>query len=248
MAASAAWIPARAHLPNVDIALLLVLIVALSGLRGRRAPVLGGALGAGAGFAYFDTAPYEHFVISRQPDVVTLVVLVAVSLILGDLAVRLARQRPVPARRDMARIREVAALVASGAELVTVIGAVAEELGTLLGGASAEYRSGPPAAGAWVVNPEGVLTATGPDGHRRPAGPPASGRLAVDVPVRGMGSVIGHFEVVGVDVRDAVPPTLTVALTLVDQVGAALIAQAPESAATPMPDGPKPRPALRVVE
>lgn len=247
---AAAWIPLRASLPNVDVALLLVLCAALCGLRGRRMLVAAGALGAGGGFAYFDTSPYEHFVISKEPDVVTLGFLVAVSLVLGDLAVRLAQQRArlAPDRDDMERVRETASLVASGAELVEVIGAVAAELTTVLGATSAEYHAGSPAAGSWVVDPDAVLAVVDGTGRHRLGAPAPTDRLCVHVPVLGLGTTLGCFEMGAVDVRRADASRLVLALTLADQVGAALIAQAPETASFPVPQAPAAAPALRVVE
>lgn len=250
VAVAAAWTPLRGHLPNVDVALLLVFCAALCGLRGSRLLVAAAAVGAGGGFTYFDTSPYDRLAISKEPDVITLAVLVAVSLALGDLAVRLARQRhrPGAGREDMTRIRDLAALVASGAELVEVIGAAAAGLAALLGAASAEYQAGPPLPGAWMVTPEAVLAAVDGSGRPRAGAAPASGRIDLNLPVRGMGAVIGRFGIQGVDVRRAGPGPLMVALTLTDQIGAALIAQAPESAVLPEAPEEQARPVLRVIE
>ena len=256
-ALAVAWIPLRRHLPNVDVALALVLAVTACGATGRRSRVVVGAAGAAAGFAFFDTQPYERWVVSRQPDLETLLVLVVVSLVTGELAVRATRLRRHPDRGSLDRVREIAGLVASGAELVEVLAAVGTELTRLLGGSASSYEAGESTPGAYVVGPDGVAgrittgraSAGGSAGRQAAAGEAPS---VLEVPVHGMGRVLGRFLV-----SDPAPVTgeqdrLLVALTLADQAGAALIAQAPESAAPPPdtlpPDAPPLRPALRVVK
>src|SRR5215469_14714799 len=65
------WIPVRTHLPNVDLALLLVTTTVALGALGSRVAVVCGALGAAFWFEFFDTVPYEHLEIARNPDVET---------------------------------------------------------------------------------------------------------------------------------------------------------------------------------
>ena len=246
-ALTVAWIPLRRHLPNVDLALALVLAVTACGATGRRSRVVLAAAGAAAGFAFFDTQPYERWVVSRQPDLETLLVLVVVSLVTGELAVRVTRLHRDPDRGSLDRVREIAGLVASGAELVEVLAAVGTDLTRLLGGSASSYEAGESALGAYVVGPDGVagrITA-----GRVTARPPAAGEApsVLEVPVHGMGRVLGRFLVSDPAPVAGQQDRLLVALTLADQAGAALIAQAPESAAPP-PDTPPLRPALRVVK
>jgi hypothetical protein len=70
----------------------------------------------------------------------------------------------------------------------------------------------------------------------------------LEVPVTGMGQVLGRFLVVNPAPTALRRGRLLVALTLADQAGAALIAQAPESATRPDPDATPLRPVLRVVD
>lgn len=251
---SLAWVPVRQRWPNVDVALALVVVVAAWGLTGRRALVGAAAVSAAASFAFFDTQPYERWVISRQPDVATLAVLVVVSAVMGELAARAARSRRPAERagRDMASVREIAALVSAGAELVVVIGRVASSLDRLLAGEGCSYEAGEARPGALLVGPDGRAA--------RIPGEPAGGaaavrgagrRATVEVPVHGLGRVLGRFVVTGADPESLRDGRSLVALTLADQVGAALIAQAPESAVDHDADEPPagaPRPALRVVD
>lgn len=234
VAVAAAWIPVRSRVSNVDVALLLVLVVATLGLGRRRAATVAGAAGAAGGFAFFDTAPYEHWSVARQPDLETLVVLAVAALVTGELALR-ARRNGRPAEADLRPVREVAALVASGEELVAVIGLVALDVARLLRAAGCTYEAGAEVAGAALARPDGSLVDAGAPGPTR----------RVAVPVNGAGRTIGHFVATGV--HGATPSRLQVAVTLADQVGAALIAQAPESA-LPLPEEPALQPTLRVVE
>ena len=129
LAVAVAWIPLRSGQPNVEVGLLLVAVVTAVGVTGRRAAVVAAALSAAVSFTYFDTEPYEHFAISRQPDVVTAISLVVVGLVTGELALRVARQRGERSvTGDLSRIREAASLLATGEELVVMIGEVAQKL------------------------------------------------------------------------------------------------------------------------
>jgi hypothetical protein len=253
-ALSLAWVPLRTHLPDVDLALLLVLAVTACGATGRRGVLLVGAGAAAAGFAFWDTEPYDRLDITRQPDLETLVVLVVVSLVAGELARRVGGRRGGPQEEsaDLAQVREVAALIASGAELVPVIAAVAGEITRALGSTACAYEAGPPPPAAVVVGRDGRLTAAG-DG-------PGAGEAALladravreglEIPVAGMGRVLARFVVARPDPGRLVPGRLLTALTLADQVGAALIVQAPDSAVDhPSAAAPAPlRPRLHVVE
>jgi hypothetical protein len=259
---SLAWVPIRTRLPTVDVALALVLAVAACGATGRRAVVGLAAIGAAAGFAYFDTQPYEHWVISRQPDIETLVALAVVSLITGELAVRARRLRTAtgPSAEDMDRVREIAGLVASGADLIDVLAAVGADLTRLLRGSACTYEAGPAEAGALVVGRDGVAARGAGAGRARTRGPAPSpadpprrrsrggAPTVLEVPVTGMGQVLGRFLVVNPAPTALRRGRLLVALTLADQAGAALIAQAPESATRPDPDATPLRPVLRVVD
>ena len=239
-AISVAWIPLRQHLPNVDVALALVLAVTACGATGRRSHVVVAAAGAAAGFAFFDTRPFERWAISRQPDLETLILLAVVSLVTGELAVRATRPgRAATSGEDggLSPVREIAALVASGAELLTVLAAVGAELTRLLEATACTYEAGPSPAGALVVGPDGVAGRTGthPAGSRRAPGTGDGGDRVVEVPVTGMNQVLGRFVV-----SDPAPAALQherliVALTLADQVAAALIAQAPDRGISPTP-------------
>jgi hypothetical protein len=266
-----AWIPLRRQNATVDVALALVVVITAMGATGRRVAVAGTAIGAAAGFTFFDTAPYERFTVARLPDVETAVLLVVVGVVTGELAVRVARQRhsDQTVTGDLGRVREAASLLANGEELVVMIGSVADELTRLLGLRDCWFAADPVEPGALSIEREGFL--------RRCESPGPVVRSAyrqgdeVALPVWGQGQILGHF-VLEVPVTVVWPrEQLLVAVTLADQVGAALFAQAPPGppiSATgpavtvppipsPAPSGPPgstqptagaaPRPDLRVI-
>ena len=217
-----AWIPIRTEQPNVLVALALVVIITATGASSSRPAVIAAAVTAALAFTFFDTEPYERFTISRQPDIETAVSLVVVGFITGELAVRVARQRGSDrsAAGDLSRVRAAASLLALGEELVVMIGAVAEQLTRVLDLQDCWFSTEPVPVGTSVIDRDGHLS-VGVTG-------------ASALPVWGLGEVLGHFLL---ESRTAVPlrhEQLLVAVTLADQVGAALAAQAP----TPSPSDP----------
>lgn len=235
-----AWIPLRQSQSSVEVALVLVAWMSLAGASRRRAAVVGAAAGAAVGFTYFDTRPYDHWTIARGPDLATAVTLVVVGILTAELAVRLGRSRhnEAAATVQLARVRDAAALLAHGEEPVVLIGAVAEELAEAAGVAECWFSTEPLPPGTPVVSRDGDVV--------------LGGAHLLAVPVWALGSVVGHFLLR--PPPDNAPPAarLRVAVTLADQVGAALAAQAP---LPPLPPGTGPdappdelRPRLRVVQ
>jgi hypothetical protein len=239
IAACAAWIPLRASVPNVDVAVVLLAGTALAGFSGRRAAVVGAALAAAAGFSYFDTEPYERWAITHGTDVVTTVLLVVVGLGAGELALRLGCQRrlSVAEGRRFERVREAAARLAQGEELVPMIGAVADELGHVLHLASCRFSTEPDDEALPSFDRGGQLN------------PPTLAPGPVALPVLSLGAVVGRFVLEPGDAAGWSHSDVVLATALADQVGAALAAQAPFRApedAPPAPPGPS-APFLRVV-
>lgn len=237
------WVPFRNGRSDVIVALALVVVMTASGARRRRAAVIGATAGAAIAFTFFDTEPYERFAMVKQSDVATAIALVVVGLLTGELAIRLARSRQIEgaATVDLGRVREAAALLASGAEVADFIGQVAANLEAVLDADSCAFSAEPLAATTPVADRLGHLTP-----------PPAAGPpTEIALPVWALGEVVGHF-VMRAAAADTSPERLQVAMTLADQVGAALAAQAPmpplPPAASPLPGGPGVLgPRLRVV-
>jgi Domain of unknown function (DUF4118) len=222
-----AWIPLRSHEATVDVALALVVVITAMGASGRRPAVVSAAVTAALSYTFFDTAPYERFAVSRLPDVVTGVLLVVVGLVTGELAVRVARQRyaDLTVTGDLGRVRDAASLLAAGEELIVMIGSVADELVRLLDLRDCWFAAEPIEPGELCIGRDGTLSRAGGNATIVRSAYRHSDQVAL--PVWGQGQILGHF-VLEVPATVLLPrDQLLVAITLSDQVGAALYAQAP---------------------
>ncbi len=231
LALAALWVPVRTRWPNTDLALLLAAATAVVGAFGHRVAVVVSAVSAAFWFEFLDTAPFGHLAIAHRPDLETTVVLAVVSLVVGELSVRIVRHRAASAREAARRtsVSETASLLASGEELVPVIQTVAGYLRTVLALDDCAYGAGPGDPAVAVVSRHGQLERpSGPaDGGPAEVGPPTAAVL----PVWGHNQVLGHFDLEFAPGRPPSPADLATAVTLADQVGAALMTQAP-----PTPD------------
>jgi GAF domain-containing protein len=219
---AALWIPVRTRWPNTDLALLLVAVVAAVGAFGNRVAVLVSAVSAAFWFEFLDTAPFGHLAIAHRPDLETTVVLAVVSLIVGELSVRIVRHRAASAS-DLARrtsVSETASLLASGEELVPVIQAVAGYLRTVLTLDECAFGAGPGDPALAVVSRHGEL-------QRAPGGLGVGPPTTAVLPVWGHNQVLGHFVLEFAPGRSPASADLATAVTLADQVGAAFMTQAP---------------------
>jgi hypothetical protein len=221
----------------------LVLLVAVGGIGtlGRRSAVLLGAVSAALWFEFFDTAPFERLGIARNPDIETTLVLAVAAVMVGELALRVTRHRGY--ERDesekLSSMRSAAELVASGEELVAVIGSVVGELIRLLDLAECTFESTESDPPLPVLNRQGDLVAVNHPIPMAPIGEP----LRAELPVIVLGEPIGHF-VLQFDLKH--PPKrdrVLVAMTLADNVAAAFLAQAPP----PLPPDKRPGLSLRLL-
>lgn len=239
-AIATAWIPFRTTLPNTDLALILVAAVAAVGAFGRRPAVLAAALFAALWFDFFDTAPYGQLAIARNPDIETTIVLVAVAMMAGELAIWTVRH--IRAMRneseELSSVRQAAELVASGEELVLVIEAVGAELQRLLVLDGAEFEA---SDGTSTTGPARTVTR---DGRIEPAPAPEEKPFRANLGVVVQGEELGRYALRFGPQSSTSRDRLLVATTLADQVGAAFLAQAPP----PLPPaGLEPIRGLRVV-
>ena len=236
------WVPFRTSHSNVVVALAMILVTTAAGAALGRAAVVGAAFSAAVTFTYFDTAPFDRFTIAKQADIATAVSLVVVGLLTGEVALRMARARRTAASttRLLGRVRDAAGRLARGEELVVVVDAVAAELTSLLGVTRCEFSAEPLPEGAAVIDRSGAVSPKNGLTYRE-----------VALPVWALGDVVGHF-LLGPVVPTPPPERLQVAMTLADQVGAALAAQGPLPPLDPTSHRADPRtpalvPQLRVV-
>jgi hypothetical protein len=134
-ALTAILLPFRSQIPNASVALGLAVLVALLAALGTRVTALVAAVSAAVCFDVGFTQPYGSLTISHPQDVETAVLLLVAGLIVGQLSARNRRNRGLVVQQgdDLARIQAVAELMAAGAEPHDVVDTVAQELRAVLG-------------------------------------------------------------------------------------------------------------------
>ncbi|GLW29318.1 DUF4118 domain-containing protein [Actinoplanes regularis] len=223
-AVAATLAPVRARIETVDVALLLVVVVVAVAALGSRLAGYLAALSAGAWFNYFFIAPYEQFLIADRSGVQGFVLLMIVGGAVTELAVWGRRQQDV-ASREAGYLAGIHAAAASGAtgggSRQELIRQVASDLVEALHLQTARYQSGVAGLGdparlqrdgqimwkdvRWDVDHDGLPTDTD-----------------IELLVEHGGRLHGRY------LLRAAPHTAVslserrVALTLADQVGAAL--------------------------
>jgi hypothetical protein len=219
---AAAWIPARSDLPGTDVALLLVLAVAVSArVAGRGAAVIA-ALASATAFDFFDTKPYGQLFITEGRDAVTAVLLVVVGLVIGELTVRLTAYQRMALRRgeDFAVMSGAAQLMGFGDDAPMIVGALAGELVTRLQLADCRFEYGPLTGDGPHVSRDGSLI----DGDgQRPRGRPT----AIDLPVWAGPRLAGFYHMTLKDGAWPAREGLVAAVGIAEQAGAALASISP---------------------
>jgi hypothetical protein len=134
LVAAAVMVPLRNHVPNTDLALAMVVVVALVVLPGSRMAALIAGLSAGVWFDFFLTRPYERFTIQRSSDIQTTVLLAVVAVVIGEIAVRRrqARTESRTAHDEVLSLYVTAEMLANGSAADRVVTLVAEQLKELL--------------------------------------------------------------------------------------------------------------------
>ncbi len=106
----------------------------LCGFFGGRWTGAGAAVGAAVSFDFFHTQPYLELRIKSSDDIVTTLLLLAIGLVVGQVAVVAHRRKRVAIQRhsEVERVWRVAELAARGGDTDDVISAVRAELLSLL--------------------------------------------------------------------------------------------------------------------
>lgn len=133
-------VPFREDIDNANLALLLVLVVVLAAIVGDRAAAVLAAITGTMAFDFFLTRPYTSMRIESADDVETVIILLAVGFLVGEVAARGRRSRRERDRAAdaVARVHRVAAQIAEGGpldtegRLRTVVDEVVRELIALL--------------------------------------------------------------------------------------------------------------------
>jgi hypothetical protein len=134
LSAAALMVPLRSHVPNTDLALVMVVVVALVVLPGWRMAALLAGISAGVWFDFFLTRPYERLSIQRSSDIQTTVLLVVAGVLIGEIAARRrqARYDSRTAHAEVVGLYVIAEMLANGSAADRVVTLVAEQLKELL--------------------------------------------------------------------------------------------------------------------
>ncbi|MER6419771.1 DUF4118 domain-containing protein [Streptomyces sp. NPDC001137] len=216
-----ALVPFRTGLSHTNAALVLVVVVvAVAALGSRTAGVLA-ALSAAAWFDFFLTRPYETFDITATADIETAVLLLAVGVIVSQLAAR-ARHLEVVTVTDaahLARIHRTAGLAQSAKSADTVVDHVRRELTDLLGLRACRFEYGTLLGQPPRLQSDGSVTVGRRSWDVDTAGWPEG---EIELRAYGNGHYLGRFMLT--PGPGPVPPLQArlVAVTLADQTGSAL--------------------------
>jgi hypothetical protein len=222
--AAAAFVPVRAEVPNATVALALAALVSLVAAAGTRITAAVAAVSAGAGFDLWQTRPYGSFTITHAADVETTVLLLAVGLIVGQLAARNRRNRHRAAETsyDLGRVHAVSEMVASGQPADQVVIAVANELTDLLGLRSCRYEPSLADKPGPFIERHGAVTWGALHWGTDTTGLPTR---EVTLVVEHQNFPLGRYVLVARPGVRVTADQLVVAVTLADQAGAALAAR-----------------------
>lgn len=216
VAVSAGWIPLRDRLPNTDLALVLVLVIATVGFLAGARQSLASAVAAAVAFDVLDTRPYGTITMSRGLDITTALILLATGLLVGAGGARLARYRKSEDHRAdaLAVVMEVSGLVATGEERQLITEALGAELLRTLELVAWEFHGRPPSGRRPSVARDGSLV-----GLLSPLSSHTSPQ--VDLPIWCQGEVVAHYRLT-LGTKRPSQEELRVALSLADHAGAAM--------------------------
>jgi K+-sensing histidine kinase KdpD len=223
-AVALALVPARAHVLNSNLALVLVVVVLGAAVAGGRVAGVVGAVSAALAYDFFLTVPYGSFTIEHGDDIETTVLLALIGVIAGELVERARRSEvaAVERRRQLERIRRRAELAAGGERPGRLIELSARELTEMLDLKVCRYVPTPPPADMPVLTHDAV----GVPGTLNGDAP----RSAVTLPVRAHGRDLGHFVLVFPTESYSLRTPLDdrhAAVALADQLGMALLRHDP---------------------
>ncbi|MGZ6973335.1 MAG: DUF4118 domain-containing protein [Acidimicrobiia bacterium] len=222
IAVAGAIVGLRSEIDTTNVALVLVLCVVGTAAFGGRGPAALSAVIAAVSYEFFFTKPYYSLRINSADDVETTLILLAIGLSVGQLAVhaRHTRRDASRGRDEIASMRRVAERAAGGASDQELIDLVVAELTSLLSLVGCRFEVEATGPVLPVLERSGRIESpyrrVGPDGEL--ALPPLGVRLPVVGGGRQLGSIVLDPDpVVGVTLEARV-----VAVALADQLGAAL--------------------------
>ncbi|HEX6757304.1 MAG TPA: DUF4118 domain-containing protein [Propionibacteriaceae bacterium] len=229
--ASALMSTLRNNLENTNAALVLVLLVVAAASTGIRLAGVLAALSSAVWFDFFLTAPYLAFVIIDRADIETTVLLVLVGLAVSEIAYWGRTQRAEASRHEgfLAGVIEAAGVVAAGdSPTETLVDHVERQIVQILQLDRCVFRS-TVSIGLPVLQPNGTVVRHGKELDIDRFGLPTDSQ--VQLLAQSGGTIRGEFLLTAAT-RIARPSleARRVAVTLADQVAAAIATSKPNPA------------------
>ncbi len=221
-------VPVRDAVATTNAALVLVLVVVAVAAAGRRVAGVVAALSSAFWFDLLLTAPYGQLAIVNPTDVETAVLLTVAGLAVTEIALWGRRQQSRSSRREgyLAGVVAAARIVASGeASLPALIERVGRQIADVLDLDACRFDPDPAGDGA-RIDRDGSIT-----WHGRPVDVGREGLPTmdeIDLPVEHGGTGYGRYVLTSAtEIRRPDLEQRLVAVTLAEQVGAALSARSP---------------------
>lgn len=215
-------VPLRGDLVTTNLALILVVAVVGGAAFAGRAGGAVAAVTAAISFDFFLTRPYLSLHIESTDDIETMLLLLVVGLLVGQLAV-LSRRHLAEAQRgrsEIARLRRLADLVARGEDGADVLMAAQAELTALFDLERCRFEAGLPDGSRPVLERTGAVS--GQREWRFAKGDLALPEGGVDLPVLGHGRPVGRFVLIPSGGVGASLEARVVGVAIADLVGSVL--------------------------
>ncbi len=220
-------VPFRSSFAATASALVLVAVIVAIAVIGNRTAGFLATFSATLWFDFFLTRPYERLAITHRPDIETAVSLFVIGLIVTELATRSRHHHEAAIEESdyVELIYTVSELVASGAAVDEVIEQVRAELIALLHLRGCRFEDGSPERPRMRMERDGHVLIGRHIWGVHEVGLPGP---ELDLPVQTRGQVRGRFVLEPTPGSPVSLQRRVVAVAIADQVGAALIPQAPK--------------------
>lgn len=239
IAVAALLVPLRDEIDNTNLALILVLVVTIAAIVGGRVAGAVAAVMSTLAFDFFLTRPYLSVRIDSADDLETAGILLAVGLLVGEVAARgrQSRRAREQAATAIQRVTRVVDRIAHDAPLEEVAAAVKTELTELLALADCWVELPP---FTWVLPRLERGGTIQQSEHRYSEGGFALPRDGVELPVLERGCEVARLVLLGDPDVTVTIEERVVAVALADQLGSAIAMAGREdlgSIAQPPPAG-----------
>jgi hypothetical protein len=226
IAVGALLVPLRDEIDNTNLALILVLVVVVAAIVGGRAAGALAAVTSTLAFDFFLTKPFLSARIDSADDLETAVILLAVGLLVGEVAARgrRARRAHEATAENVFRVHRVADDIAHRAPLAVVLEHVRRELLELLGLWDCWFEMRPY---SWVLprmDRGGTVEA---DEHTWLDAGFVLPRDGVELPVVDRGREVGRLVLIGDPEVAVTLEARVLAVALADQLGLAIAVARP---------------------